>query len=88
MIEKEKLYLVNEVSEFLRCKRTNVYDLATNGELVCIKVGARNGGIRFMGSDILDFLEKRRLVKTEPGKKPSLAKPPKKQFSHLAKYLT
>lgn len=67
-IEADKLYVPKEVAEFLRCGNSSVYALASAGVLASIRVGARNGGLRFRGSDLLSFVAKRR-VEVEPRKR-------------------
>jgi excisionase family DNA binding protein len=65
-VDPNKVYLVIEAAEILRCGKTNAYELIASGDLASTKIGAGRKGIRVMGSDILAFLESRR----EGGPKP------------------
>jgi len=59
-IEPDRLYLVAEVADILRCGRTNVYDLLSEGALARTTIGAGKRGMRVRGSDLLAFLDSRR----------------------------
>jgi excisionase family DNA binding protein len=77
-IEPTAIYTVSEVSARLRCSKTNVYDLASQGDLAVVRIGAGRGGIRVMGSDLLAFLASRREGGAEP----------KKKYRHLQAFLS
>lgn len=59
-IGPDRLYLVAEVADILRCGKTNVYDLLEKGALARTNVGAGHKGLRVRGSDLLAFLDDRR----------------------------
>jgi hypothetical protein len=59
-IEPDRLYLVAEVADILRCGKTNVYDLLGAGTLARTTIGAGKKGLRVRGSDLLAFLDSRR----------------------------
>jgi hypothetical protein len=59
-INPDRLYLVSEVADLLRCGKTNVYDLLNEGDLARTPIGAGKKGLRVRGSDILAFLDARR----------------------------
>jgi hypothetical protein len=59
-IEPDRLYLVAEVADILRCGKTNVYDLLGEGSLARTTIGAGKKGLRVRGSDLLAFLDARR----------------------------
>lgn len=65
-IDKDCLYTPTEVATWLRCGKSNVYDLMLSGDLASTRVGAGKAGKRVRGSDIAAFLEER----TEGGPSP------------------
>ena len=76
-IEPNRLYLVSEVANFLRCSLSNAYGLLQSGALARTMVGAGRKGLRVRGQDLLAFLDERR----DGG--PS----PRGSFKHLARYM-
>lgn len=59
-INPTELYTVKEVTEFLKCGKSTVYDLIKSDALAVTKIGAFGGGVRVMGSDIEAFLGSRK----------------------------
>lgn len=45
-INLTELYTVKEVTEFLKCGKSTVYNLVGSGALAVTKIGAFGGGIR------------------------------------------
>jgi excisionase family DNA binding protein len=76
-VEPDCLYTPAEVATWLRCGKTNVYDLMTGGEIASTRIGCGKKGLRIKGSSITAFLDER----TEGG--PS----PKSSFKYLKGYL-
>jgi len=76
-VDPDGLYTPTEVATWLRCGKTNVYDLMTQGELASTRVGAGKAGLRVRGSSLIAFLDER----TDGG--PS----PRGKFKFLGKYL-
>lgn len=60
MIEPAAIYTAKEAAELFRCGLTNIYKLASDGDLAFIRVGAGTKSFRFQGSDLLSFLDQRR----------------------------
>jgi excisionase family DNA binding protein len=77
-IEPNAIYSMTEVAALLKCGKSNVYDLASQGDLAVVRIGAGRGGIRVMGSDLLAFLASRREGGAEP----------KKKYRHLQAFLS
>jgi hypothetical protein len=59
-IDPDTVYTPAEVSLFLRCGKTNVYDLLTSGDLAVTRVGAGKHGLRVIGADLSAFLQSRK----------------------------
>ena len=59
-IDPGAIYTVSEAADFLRCAKSNVYDLVSSRLIATVKVGAGNAGFRMVGKDILAFIESRR----------------------------
>lgn len=76
-LDNDRLYVPVEVAAFLRCGKTNVYDLLTAGDLAVTRVGAGKKGLRVRGSDLRAFLDDRK----NGGPSPT------GNFKHLGKYL-
>jgi excisionase family DNA binding protein len=76
-LDADRLYTPAEAADWLRCGKTNIYDLMDSGDLAVTRVGAGKAGMRIWGSAIRSFLDDR----TEGG--PS----PKGRFKHLRAYL-
>ena len=76
-VDPEFLYTPPEVATWLRCGKTNVYDLMNRGDLASTRVGAGRAGLRVRGSSLIAFLDER----TDGG--PS----PRGTFKYLAKHL-
>jgi len=53
----DRLLLVSEVAEQLRCSVSNVYNLVAQGRLKCYRVGAGNAGLRFAAAQVQAFLD-------------------------------
>lgn len=66
MINPTELYTVQEVTEFLKCGKSTVYNLVGSGALAVTKIGAFGGGVRVMGSDIEAFLGSRKSGGPQP----------------------
>lgn len=58
-INPDCLYTPAEVATWLRCGKTNVYELMLGGELASTRVGSGKAGKRIRGSDIAAFLDER-----------------------------
>jgi hypothetical protein len=76
-LDDDRLYFPAEVAAFLRCGKTNVYDLLTAGDLAVTRIGAGRKGLRVRGADIRAFLDDRK----DGGPRPAGS------FRHLSKYL-
>lgn len=72
-IDPNGIYTVQEVAKLLRCGQTNVYELASSKQLAVVQVGAGKKGFRVRGSDLLAFLDSRKVGGPEP----------QKQYRHL-----
>ena len=55
----DRLYVVNEVADFLRLSPKSVYAIPRS-QLAVEKVGATGGGVRYWGRDVLAYLAGRR----------------------------
>lgn len=65
-IRPTELYTVKEVTEFLKCGKSTVYNLINSQAIAVIKIGALGGGIRIMGSDIGAFLDSQKSGGPQP----------------------
>jgi excisionase family DNA binding protein len=72
-IDPAGIYTIAEVAKLLRCGQTNVYQLASAKQLAVIQLGAGTKGFRVRGSDLLAFLDSRKVGGPEP----------RQQFRHL-----
>ncbi len=74
------LLTVKETAERLSCSASNVYALASSGELECYRIGRGKSGLRFSDEQIQTFLEKRKMG-GQPQKEPPALRPIK--LNHL-----
>jgi Helix-turn-helix domain len=60
-IQPSALYKIEAVSKLLGCGKTNVYDLVNSRALAHVPIGSGKKGIRIQGSDILSFIQSRKV---------------------------
>lgn len=65
-INQDRIYTPAQVADWLQCSTTNVYRLIDSGELAYTRIGASKKGFKIKGSDLLAFLESRKVGGPKP----------------------
>lgn len=67
----EPLLKIPDVANLLNCSPSNVYALASSGELRSFRVGAGKGGLRFSMEQITEYLRARETGNRPPAPPPA-----------------